>query len=222
MPGIVFASNSKKVWSDFKEKFDRCILTRIYHMWTEIAILKQGTDSVTTYYSRMSDLWNELDVLAPKSSFDCEESKLSLEILEQIRLLQFLMGLRESYSNVRSNVLTRRPVVSVNEAYTIVTQEESHRSLGVVETNRDPLTMMAGKTQGFKPKKFGLVCEHCGYKGHLKENCYKIIGYPADFKRKKKFLSGGPKTYANAASTEELRTIMKKFQGHVLIEDQYN
>ncbi|XP_070020424.1 uncharacterized protein LOC142180931 [Nicotiana tabacum] len=125
MPGIVFASNAKKVWSDFKEKFDRCSLTRIYHLWTEIATLKQSIDSVTTYYSRMSDLWNELDVLAPKYLCDCEESKLSLELQEQIRLLQFLMGLNESYSNVKSNVLMRRPVVSVNEAYAIVIQEES-------------------------------------------------------------------------------------------------
>nr|XP_009796740.1 PREDICTED: uncharacterized protein LOC104243273 [Nicotiana sylvestris] len=69
---------------------------------------------------------------------------------------------------------------------------------------------------------FGLICEHCGYKGHLKENCYKIIGYPADFKSKRKFQSGGQKTYANAASTEELGTTMNQFQGHVLAEDQYN
>ncbi|XP_070022469.1 uncharacterized protein [Nicotiana sylvestris] len=144
MLGIVFAS--KKVWSDFKEKFDRCSLTRIYHLWTEIATLKQGTDSVTTNYSRMSDLWNALDVLAPKSSCDCKERRPSLELLEQIRLLQFLMGLNESYSNVRSNVLMKRPVVSVNEAYAIVIREESQRSLGVGDINRDPLTMMAGKT----------------------------------------------------------------------------
>ncbi|MCD9642034.1 hypothetical protein HAX54_028623, partial [Datura stramonium] len=31
-------------------------------------------------------------------------------------------------------------------------------------------------------------------KGHLKENCWKIIGYPPSFK-KKKFTPGGPTTY---------------------------
>lgn len=63
------------------------------------------------------------------------------------------MGLNESYSNVRSNILARRPVVIVNEAYAIVTQEESQRTLGIVETNKDPLTMLAGKGQFFKQKK---------------------------------------------------------------------
>ncbi|XP_075087492.1 uncharacterized protein LOC142169523 [Nicotiana tabacum] len=195
MPSIVFASNAKKVWSDFKEKFDRCSLTKIYHLWIEIASLKQGTDSVTSYYTKISDLWSELDVLVPTSACDCEESRPSLEYLAQQRLLQFLMGLNGTYSNVRSNLLLRRHVVTVNEAYTIVTQEESQRLLGVVDTNNDPLTMMTGRGQILKPKKFGLICDHCGYKGHLKENCYKIIDYPTDFKSKKKFQGGGTRPY---------------------------
>lgn len=66
----------------------------------------------------------------------------------------------------------------MNEAYATVTQEESQRSLWVVDMKKDPLIMLVGKTQGLKPKKPGLICEHCGYKGYLKENCYKIIGYP--------------------------------------------
>lgn len=93
MPSIVFASNAKKVWSHFKEKFNRCILTRIYHLWTEIASLKQGTDSVTSYYTKMSDLWNELDVLILTSACECEESRSSLELLANQRLLQFSDGI---------------------------------------------------------------------------------------------------------------------------------
>ncbi|XP_070014249.1 uncharacterized protein LOC142175185 [Nicotiana tabacum] len=136
---------SSKVWSDFKEKFDRCSFTRIYHLWTKIASFKQGFDSVTTYYTKMSDLWSELDVLVPLPLYDCEESRPSLEHLRNQRLLQFLMGLNESYNNVRINILLKKPVVIVNVAYDIVTQEESQRKLGVVDTNRDPLTMLAGK-----------------------------------------------------------------------------
>ena len=47
----------KKVWEDFEERFDRSDLTRIYHLWSEIATLKQGTDSVNSYYSKLKDLW---------------------------------------------------------------------------------------------------------------------------------------------------------------------
>lgn len=88
------------------------------------------------------------------------------------------MGLIESYNNVRSNIFARKPVVIVIEAYTIFTHEESQRSLGVVDTHKYPLTMLAGKTQGFKQRGPDMICEYCGYKGHLKENCYKIVGTP--------------------------------------------
>ncbi|XP_075095427.1 uncharacterized protein LOC142173702 [Nicotiana tabacum] len=152
MPSIVVAPNARK---------------------TEIASIKQGTDSVTTYYTKMSYLWSELDVLLSLLSCDCEESRPSLEHLRNQRLLQFLMGLNESYINVRSNVLLKRPVAT------------------------------------------------CGYKGHLKENCYKIVGYPADFKSKKKPHPGENRTFANAARTEETGGTSTQPQGHFLTEEQY-
>ncbi|XP_070002393.1 uncharacterized protein [Nicotiana sylvestris] len=121
IPSIVYASNARKVWADFQERYDRPNLSRIYHLLTAIATLSQGTDSVTIYYSKMKDLWDELDVIAPLASCDCEESRPSIELLINIRLLQFLIGLNESYGNIRSNVLAKRHVITVNEAYAIVT-----------------------------------------------------------------------------------------------------
>ncbi|XP_070054809.1 uncharacterized protein [Nicotiana tomentosiformis] len=132
------------------------------------------------------------------------------------------MGLNESYSYVRSDVLLKRPVLTVNQAYSVVVQKESQRKLGVVEVNRDPLTMLAGKGQAFKNKKLGLVCEYCGYKGHLKENCYKIIGYPPDFKSKKKGQFNPRKPHANIANTDEDVSAKNQYQqGNYFTEDQY-
>ncbi|XP_075075963.1 uncharacterized protein LOC142162856 [Nicotiana tabacum] len=85
--------------------------------------------------------------------------------------------------------------------------------------------MLAGKNQtfnqGFKAKP-GLICDFCGYKGHLKENCYKIIGYPPDFKSKKKAPIQGVKPYANAATTEKGNaSSTQSTNGNFLTEDQY-
>ncbi|XP_075099345.1 uncharacterized protein LOC142176160 [Nicotiana tabacum] len=95
------------------------------------------------------------------------ESRPSVELLKNIHLLQFLMGLNKSYGSIRSNVLAKRHVITVNEAYTIVTQEESQRTLGVTDTLKDSLTIMVGKDHELKPKRPRLICDYCGYKGHL-------------------------------------------------------
>ncbi|KAH0708888.1 hypothetical protein KY284_010315 [Solanum tuberosum] len=186
LPGIIYASNAKRVWADFEERFDRSDLTRIYHLWSEIAALKQGTDSVTSYYSKLRDLWAELEVMIPSPSCSCDDSAAYVNHLRSQRLLQFLMGLNESFSNIRSNILARKPMVTVNEAYAVAAQEESQRTLGVSDRNRDPLTLLAGRNQSNtpRPKKFvppGTVCDHCGFKGHYKIDCYRLVGYPPGF-----------------------------------------
>ncbi|KAH0676026.1 hypothetical protein KY285_023827 [Solanum tuberosum] len=88
IPVIVYATSAKTIWLDFTEIFDRTNLTRIYNLWTEIATLRQGTDTVTTYYSRMKDLWDEVDVSVPLPACDCSESAPYVEHLKSQRLLR--------------------------------------------------------------------------------------------------------------------------------------
>ncbi|XP_019256000.1 PREDICTED: uncharacterized protein LOC109234449 [Nicotiana attenuata] len=85
--------------------------------------------------------------------------------------------------------------------------------------------MLAGRDQDFKGKRPGIICEHCGYKGHLKENCFKIIGYPVDFKSKRKNHTGGGKVYTNNVNvnSEEGKApaIQVQGNGQFLTEEQY-
>jgi len=83
MTSIVYAASSKRIWEDFKERFDKSNLTRIFYLWKEIGMLTQGTDSVTVYYSKMRDLWDELDVMVPNPSCDCVESRPHMEHVKQ-------------------------------------------------------------------------------------------------------------------------------------------
>ncbi|GJX48763.1 hypothetical protein Tco_0273953 [Tanacetum coccineum] len=44
-----------------------------------------------------------------------------------MKLMQFLMGLDDSYMQIRSNILSRDPLPDVRGAYVIISSEESHR-----------------------------------------------------------------------------------------------
>lgn len=65
----------------------------------------------------------------------------------------FLMGSNETFSHVRSDILLRIEAPSINQAYSTVVQEESQRLLGVIDSNKEALTMLARRGTNYRGKK---------------------------------------------------------------------
>nr|XP_009621229.1 uncharacterized protein LOC104112894 [Nicotiana tomentosiformis] len=210
LSSVVYASNAYKVWEDLKERFDKVNGSRVLHLHREIHTLTQGTMTVADYFSKLRDLWDEFDALMPCPGCPCPESKKYTAHFKYHRLLQFLMGLNDSYSQARSKIMMMSPVPNINKAYSLPVDLESQRILEnftqVVQvaevpegtamfSNRGPVAARRNP----RPRKKIPQCEYCHYKGHTKENYYKLIGYPSDFKSRKK--GGSPGVYGNYASS---------------------
>jgi len=60
---------------------------------------------------------------------ECEiNSRLQSHNKEQ-RLIQFLMGLNESYTPVRGNILIMKPLPTLSQLYSLLVQEEKQRQV---------------------------------------------------------------------------------------------
>ncbi|GJT30101.1 ribonuclease H-like domain-containing protein [Tanacetum coccineum] len=96
----------------------------------------------------------------------------------------FLMGLDDSYMQIRSSILSREVLPDVRSAYATISRKESQRvASGSINLNSGPRpNNLNNNRQGGG---FGLVCENCGFNGHTSDRCFKIIGYPANFGKKK-------------------------------------
>jgi len=200
--GVAFASSAQGVWNDLKERFDQLDGSRTFSLHKEIATLQQGTDSVSVYFTKLKTLWDEFEALVPPPGCDCEKARSFVDHLNRQKLYQFLMGLNESFGQARSQILLMSPVPTVNQAYAMVINDEcqkmtsSRTSVGlssVTDSGVDPMVMYSrtsgiSSTQGLNKfkKNFPVVCEFCRCKGHTKDQCYKLIGYPSDFKSKRK------------------------------------
>ncbi|KAK5838939.1 hypothetical protein PVK06_007687 [Gossypium arboreum] len=125
--GIVFASSAALVWGDLKERFNKVDGGRIFYLHIEIATASQGDSLIAAYFNRLKLLWDEHSALVPYSSCGCDRAQDNLLHLLQQRLFQFLIGLNESYSMIRSQILLMQPLPSVNQAYSMLVQEEGHR-----------------------------------------------------------------------------------------------
>ena len=65
---------------------------------------------------------------------------------QEDRLLQFLLGLIESFAVVRGQILMMNPLPPVNKAYALVLQEEKQREICNVRTSMETTTMSVNKS----------------------------------------------------------------------------
>lgn len=102
-------------------------------------------------------------------------------------LIQFLSDLNESYDQARRQILLKGATPSINQAYAMIIEDEIQYSACVAaaceKPDATPLAMQVNRghvfntgNQNYRERK----CEYCHFTSHTKENCYKLIGYPAD------------------------------------------
>ncbi|XP_073014617.1 uncharacterized protein [Primulina eburnea] len=127
--GIVYSTDAAVVWNDLRERFNKVNGSRIFALHREIGCLVQGNNSISIYYSKLRQLWDEYGSLVTLPTCSCESSRKYVEFDQQHKLLQFLMGLNESFVHIQSHILMMNPLPTVNNAFAIISQEESHRSL---------------------------------------------------------------------------------------------
>ena len=111
--------------------------------------------------------------------------------------MKFLVGLHDSFSAVRSQLLLQTPLPSMGKVFSLLLQEESQRTLtNMVGIPIDSQAMVAEQYHNQIPRsgstyvtrfakqkgKSEVTCSHCGYPGHLVDKCFQIIGYPPGWK----------------------------------------
>ncbi|WMV34576.1 hypothetical protein MTR67_027961 [Solanum verrucosum] len=149
--GIVYATSAHKVWEDLKERFDKVNRVRIYQLHREITTLAQGTNFVSTYFSKLKNLWSEYDDVVPSPSCECVRSTDYINHLYQLRLIQFLSGLNDSYDQARRQILLENITPSINQAYAMVIEDEIQHSdcLITATENSAPVAMQSSQNQTY-------------------------------------------------------------------------
>uniref|UniRef100_A0A803QD40 Retrotransposon Copia-like N-terminal domain-containing protein n=1 Tax=Cannabis sativa TaxID=3483 RepID=A0A803QD40_CANSA len=163
---IMYHDNAAEIWEELHERFNEKNAPRIFEAKKTMQSLTQGSSTVTTYFTRLKSLWDQTREYRPQPVCSCGAMRIIQEYQDEDRLLEFLVGLNDSYSLARSQILMRDPLPSVNKAYAIVVQEERQRGLtnGVSskteaeKSNLNTEGQFAGNVQPFRPK---FSCTNC-------------------------------------------------------------
>ncbi|KAG7983952.1 hypothetical protein I3843_04G132100, partial [Carya illinoinensis] len=118
------------------------------------------------------------------------------------KVMQFLMGLADSYDPVRVQILLYDPLPPLNRVLSLVQQEEQRRQLNSAPAPLAMLTKGPNPRNNSNPRRDQLFCSHCNIHGHslelcshcripdhTKEKCYKLHGFPPRHKNTSKFTS---------------------------------
>ncbi|XP_019256865.1 PREDICTED: uncharacterized protein LOC109235265 [Nicotiana attenuata] len=98
-------------------------------IFIKIATLSQVTASMSVYFSKLKDLWEEFEALVPAPGCHFPKSRDFVVHLQKLKLCQFLMGLNDSYNQTRSQILLMSLMPTINQAYAMVISDESQKSV---------------------------------------------------------------------------------------------
>ena len=139
---IVFLENVVDVWNDLKERFSQGDLIRISKLQQEIYGLRQGSLSVTEFYSELKILWEELETYMPIPccSYTVKCTYASLRNARHFHTLnyaiRFLTGLNENFSVVKSQILLMDPLPSLNKNFSMVILHEKQGNFAVGDDSK--------------------------------------------------------------------------------------
>ena len=197
---VKYAATAQEIWTDLKERFGKINAPRAYELKQSLVTIKQEGTSVSTYYTRLRSIWDEIQSVLPVpicscNGCTCEIGKKLNNLKENERLYEFLLGLDSEFGTIRTQILAMQPTPSLGTAYHLVAEDEQQRTI----TGERRPTIDGAAFQAFVPKKKDhnpsqskftkrdgkhndgeqlKYCDLCKKHGHVKEGCFKIIGYP--------------------------------------------
>ncbi|GJT84605.1 putative RNA-directed DNA polymerase [Tanacetum coccineum] len=143
-------SNTNEVLETY-DKVDGSVTFNLHH---KINSLSQNGSSIADYYHKLNALWKQFDALVQLPRCTCHAAEDFKKHNSLMKLMQFLMGLDDSYMQIRSNILSRDPLPDVRCAYAIISSEESHRvvsnsSVGASQRSQSSIFNSSVNNRGF-------------------------------------------------------------------------
>ncbi|KAM0048148.1 putative RNA-directed DNA polymerase [Helianthus debilis subsp. tardiflorus] len=197
---VLYAETAQQLWNELNVRYGQANGAKLYQLQKNLCEITQGNNDIATYFTKIKSIWDELNALNQMPSCTCGVTHLVAKREEDQRLVQFLMGLNLSYDTIRSNILMMQPLPSINHAYALLIQDEKQREIHSTNhfaSDSASMNVHSNSQTGKYDNKKNLVCSNCKKSGHTVNKCYRIIGFPKDFK----FTKG--KRFANMAIDEQ-------------------
>ncbi|KAM6563485.1 hypothetical protein CsatB_023483 [Cannabis sativa] len=213
----MYLDTAAEMWNVLNNRFNQGNGPRIFELNENLTYLHQGDDSVSTYFTKLTAIWDEINQLRPRFPCTCAAAAQAQHHQNHDQVLQFLKGLNESYHAVRDQVLLIDPCPSLNKVFSMIIHQERQRSLGTrtiptiaaVTSNSAPNSVpdpSPAANQTSRNKRPRPHCTHCQKPGHYKDKCYFLHGFPPGYGTRKPADNNNRKQETGSTSRNQPQT----------------
>ncbi|GJW68539.1 hypothetical protein Tco_0122963 [Tanacetum coccineum] len=122
-----FIIRAKHVWEELKVTYNKVDGSIMFGLHNQINTLKRNGSSIADYYHKLNALWKHYDVMIELPKCACNASEGFKKHNQLLKLMQFIMGLDDSYKLIRSSILFRDTLPDVRSVYATISSKETHR-----------------------------------------------------------------------------------------------
>ena len=191
---VLFHSTACDIWTELNERYGQTNKARLFQAQKAVSCMTQDDQDIANFFNKARKAWDEFTAVGatPRctcSKCECQVNKRLQDYDQDQRIIQFLMGLNDSYTAVRGNILMMNPFPSLSQVYSLLTQEERQRQVkSRADFQSEGTSFAAGINQNTaqrfsanrrtEGRRASLFCDHCKRSGHTVDKCYKLHGYP--------------------------------------------
>ncbi|KAI3825951.1 hypothetical protein L1987_07722 [Smallanthus sonchifolius] len=206
--GQIFSKVAQDIWEELHETYSKVDGSVVYNLYKQINSTTQNGSLVSDYYHKLNSLWRQYDTITKLPTCTCSASAKLIEFNNHHKLMQFLMGLDDTYQPLRTNLLSKDPLPTVKNAFAVISAEESHRETRLSHSGSKVqasafISRFNDKRKSNRPP---LKCTHYNLTGHTVDKCFEIVGYPSNYTKKTNIQRAQVKSNASSDSTGILDT----------------
>ncbi|XP_074274069.1 uncharacterized protein LOC141597501 [Silene latifolia] len=168
---ILYSNTAEIAWSELEDRFGQSNGAQLYGAQKKLTDFSQGNDSISTYFTKLKSIWDEVDRMGmnPPCSCNCQcGAKIKQKkFQEDQKIIQFLMGLNDSFAIVRGTILMQNPLPKLSSIYNNLLQEEGQREIhNTVNFQSDSAALYAGNNKGTYRNNYGGNNSYNGYRSN--------------------------------------------------------
>lgn len=190
-----------KLWEELEARFKTGNKAHKFRLKREIATTQQNNSTITKYYQSMKKAWDELDTMRSVGTLQDIENEKAEE-----RVFELLMGLNDSYNQIKSKILAMDPFPSLGRVFHMLRDEEDQRAIkSIGHLDHSAMAVFKGQNQsGQATEEPPLKCTYCDKEGHDRSGCFRLIGFGGQTKIQKIAIIRGKQTGSQRANNPKL------------------